>query len=1229
MYATAFCAALFALMFGAAMVTQFDDWAYSTDVLVPVLVPGKDERTGTQSDFNVRMNSDNLPYLCLIASVILVIFWGVTATICPDVAELFGDDQMAVGVGAICLSIMFGVSYPLYKKLRLNYVLHSHYRYIVGKPNIGTPVEELERICFQQYQTKVLEPYVEQGGQVTKGFLGCGNTTVPMDQTQLFELATVCFNQAFSNAFRMNQSKGPSSYRSAHHYNKKGENTVFDTVVFADAVSSMFGIDSEPSFTFNQFMIFFKRHCLRLCMLEYDHSFLKDKRDTSLRELQSFRMQVTAEPAELHNYIDGSALTAPRLSRKLRDELYPQAFATIKPCPLVWCWLRSYSGEVDYSNRREYWSRLYEHEDHKVHLLLEKMRFEGHFALSTIAGASIAGSLDQVAFFAVRAGFKEEDTNEYAGAVGETDEIRHHSQAELPIPGFKHPLALTLLKAQSRDTAMQVGKEDVFLEGDARRSDSYNVAKELALVTAGITAMHESLEFLAKYIALPSMPADLGDCDHADPADNSISFISASDWVEIFGMLGSEQGGIEPSGTVVDLYNKIDALKTAWLKLMDPDCYKRMKAPLVYASALLLEFYDTDLLVSWFASSGVRYARYCESRESSIGFRVFTNNMIKTASDAGIKVGDQRAFTQMIQTVQSMLEGLEGACQALFADEAQPDFGPAVLREAYYQIKAEAVYELVFYALAGDTSQARTTNRSVPVNKVQEWARRLRDGDPETWSFERTGESRLAFFDKYEGSIPMDEFVTAHLKACGSGPDRRGNVAELAANTLCAKGTQWYLFDELLEQIKEDYVKANGLFIENNFVLKLEATTAGSVLKPLSRLLNTVDTAFDGCFYFDQTSYLRHFKHSTDAIQPPKTEQQMLESRDLVFSKLQEPGMSDLIQKYCYKQHKYLNHLVSLLEADSEVRNDYAAMHRTLRTLNMSRMDGNLRNGGLVSEQANKQRVTQLLGGALGCDRAEELLIKRATQIIHPPQPADIEVEPKRMAVKLFFQNSAAVQAYKRTFNQMNQSMHPDSDEGKTVTPNPLQVTAPGKGSGNGVDEALVDEYQAPPYEVITLFLLDNLLVGTAQMEVDFAGREAIFQLARESADDNMKISMGTAEGTLADDLEYSNQSSISLTVVRTGMMLPLLLFNEISVEDEDLPVVQVTGERLRGGDKMRETIYLSAFTMEEHLSLMRVLTSQSRTELSESEYRSLFEATATADEHLPTMGKSAVVLDV
>ena len=81
--------------------------------------------------------------------------------------------------------------------------------------------------------------------------------------------------------------------------------------------------------------------------------------------------------------------------------------------------------------------------------------------------------------------------------------------------------------------------------------------------------------------------------------------------------------------------------------------------------------------------------KYGEVCESSIGFRVFTDHQSKLASENGNTFSVNKAMTQLVQTVQPMLEGLEGACRALFAGGERPDYGPAVLRSAFLLLKVK------------------------------------------------------------------------------------------------------------------------------------------------------------------------------------------------------------------------------------------------------------------------------------------------------------------------------------------------------------------------------------------------------------------------------------------------------------------------------------------------------------------------------------------------------------
>ena len=86
-----------------------------------------------------------------------------------------------------------------------------------------------------------------------------------------------------------------------------------------------------------------------------------------------------------------------------------------------------------------------------------------------------------------------------------------------------------------------------------------------------------------------------------------LQVIAESEWLEIFGGLGPS------NATVMDLWYKVEALYLAWERLVTKDdetgiaTYEKLERPVVYAAALLLEFYDSELLVPWFATALSRY----------------------------------------------------------------------------------------------------------------------------------------------------------------------------------------------------------------------------------------------------------------------------------------------------------------------------------------------------------------------------------------------------------------------------------------------------------------------------------------------------------------------------------------------------------------------------------------------------------------------------------------------
>lgn len=178
-----------------------------------------------------------------------------------------------------------------------------------------------------------------------------------------------------------------------------------------------------------------------------------------------------------------------------------------------------------------------------------------------------------------------------------------------------------------------------------------------------------------------------------------------------------------------------------------------------------------------------------------------------------------------------------------------------------------------------------------------------------------------------------------------------------------------------------------------------------------------MDSRFNHCFYFECTSYLRHFNETRDAIQPQLDEQQIEEYRAELKQMLSHKNWERLVkQDYVFGGDKYMKHLIALFEADKRIRQDYAALYRTFRTLGMSRQDSDKSSQGLESEQNMRSHISKLFASVLGCSNEEERILKHATEIVYPtPQPHQ---RASGLRVKHYFHNSSAVQKFEAMAKQ-------------------------------------------------------------------------------------------------------------------------------------------------------------------------------------------------------------------
>ena len=599
---TAICGTLFVMSAGLCLVCNqaaaVDNisWCLASESVLPVVVPYKDEQG---FDFTKPVSFSNIPFGCGISSLLVLLLWGISATILPSVDFIFDECQMTAGVIAIAFSISLMRWFPYYLKLSMNYSISQNYKYLVTKPSCMAPVTNVERILYTQ-----CKEYTKENPSKKKS----------LDMDSIWEISTKAFRPCFvQSSFAGTDLPEPREYNNQNNYEKSkpDKGKVFPRDLFDQAARDIFPDIEE--FTVNQFMMFFKMHCLGLGSLTFDDSFLEEKRNWSLKELKTCNALLTRGADSYSSLTAGLVFTSAQIEYTMVQVLYPEAVRAV--CGLEFLMGGCASGSK--SERRDKFKQIFKAEKMSTLLYLEKLCFEGHFTLAVAFCVHEAKRIDDMAVFKLRhargeESYANEDSDEISGEqVGSVG-----CYQPLPLEEFKNPIAKTVYDSGYDPESVS---HDVRLP--ERRDQNYK--KALALIKQEMTngsianriwVLHRNMRFLQTYLAEGCAPAPAEGYVPGNDIQPHVKIIDSTHWDEIFGNLTSGK-------TVGDLHKNIESLYECWIKLFDPPswkpedaadtsstvCFDELEAPVVYACALLLEFYDVAMFAAMFASGATRY----------------------------------------------------------------------------------------------------------------------------------------------------------------------------------------------------------------------------------------------------------------------------------------------------------------------------------------------------------------------------------------------------------------------------------------------------------------------------------------------------------------------------------------------------------------------------------------------------------------------------------------------
>ena len=312
---------------------------------------------------------------------------------------------------------------------------------------------------------------------------------------------------------------------------------------------------------------------------------------------------------------------------------------------------------------------------------------------------------------------------------------------------------------------------------------------------------------------------------------------------------------------------KTEAEKEADSTELDEGCYRQLSSPIIYTCSVILEFFDIELVTAWIGNIESRFGRFERMQETNIRFKIFLEQMMRTAHRDPISwiasSGQRMHWTQIVHHLGTLVEGFETTARFVFdsslaverrkslsrdgsngpitfapvgkfirdgddslfdngrgakfdGDDVDPHLGPAVLREAYMLLKAQALYHLVFVCLTLGPENLKMPDKiknppsSIEPDKIIEWhkslqaahhARCQKNLEQDKTQIEKW-DSRFTFL-KAGQKVDRDEFIKCHPEVTVSG-DGRG---KWKLGNLCCKSKLCHSFEELLEDIEEELLQ--------------------------------------------------------------------------------------------------------------------------------------------------------------------------------------------------------------------------------------------------------------------------------------------------------------------------------------------------------------------------------------------------------------------------------------
>eukprot|EP00656_Telonema_subtile_P002690 TRINITY_DN11226_c0_g1_i2.p1 TRINITY_DN11226_c0_g1~~TRINITY_DN11226_c0_g1_i2.p1 ORF type:complete len:794 (-),score=147.27 TRINITY_DN11226_c0_g1_i2:233-2614(-) len=476
--------------------------------------------------------------------------------------------------------------------------------------------------------------------------------------------------------------------------------------------------------------------------------------------------------------------------------------------------------------------------------------------------------------------------------------------------------------------------------------------------------------------------------------------------MQIFGEVGkSLDGSGEVKTTVIDLYNSFNKMHEAWEVYLT--CWDRLAAPVEFASALMLEFLESDLVSSWIATASSRYNLLKETQSESVGFRVYIENMNDRAKNDGITQTDDcmKQFVMFSQkmgevkgtfmrTAVKMMPESEHCAEP--AGEAEPWYGPAILREAALVFKGRAFFEVIFDWLSAGKD-------SVSLEAITRWGERMHHADPALWTFHhpQDGKPTNRFGAFRQEGYTKEEFVQYFQVLClyhtttglkwHHGSDMSGLLKPCKDRgefgMFCGvqhDGFDWPTAQAVLEAVVEDWVHTTSSS-ESDFEHKAMDTQNKDWLA-LSDCASALEEMFDNCFFTQTPSFQWRFDRVQDAFRAQLSSGYFRDCVSRIAKIVNSPAVQKCDQLGVFRKGTgpkgFFGQMIVLFDAPPAYRSGFAAAYRCARFYEHAVKAGNESSGENKKQLVTVSKISSLLYGVLGDNGAEERRIKDAVDIV-------------------------------------------------------------------------------------------------------------------------------------------------------------------------------------------------------------------------------------------------------